>query len=130
MSNIADGAVVTFLCRGFYEGNRFLNGLTDAPVFGGVDLEIIPGLQSLNICAGGYATSPGEIEDGELPNYQRRRSRLIEHTLRRDGEDFVVAFQPEDTIVFRNGDPAALRKICGVLRWKIISDTALSVVDL
>jgi hypothetical protein len=57
MSNIADGAVVTFLCRGFYEGNRFLNGLTDAPVFGGVDLEIIPGLQSLNICAGGYATS-------------------------------------------------------------------------
>jgi hypothetical protein len=36
MSNIADGAVVTFLCRGFYEGNRFLNGLTDAPVFGGL----------------------------------------------------------------------------------------------
>ena len=33
MSNIVDGAVVTFLCRGFSEGNRFLNGLTDAPVF-------------------------------------------------------------------------------------------------
>ena len=42
MSNIADGAVVTFLCRGFLEGNRFLNGLTDAPAFGGVDLEIRP----------------------------------------------------------------------------------------
>ena len=54
--------------------------------------------------------------------------RLV--SLRRDGEDFVVAFQPEDTIVFRNGDPVALRKICGVLRWKIISDTALSVADL
>ena len=44
--------------------------------------------------------------------------------LRRDGEDFVVAFQPEDTIVFRNGDPVALHMICGLLRWKIISDTA------
>ena len=42
MSNIVDGAVVTFLCGGFLEGNRFLNGLTDAPVFGGVDLEIRP----------------------------------------------------------------------------------------
>jgi len=54
--------------------------------------------------------------------------RLV--SLRRDGKDFVVAFQPEDTIVFRNGDPAALRKICRLLRWKIVSDTALTVSDL
>ncbi len=50
--------------------------------------------------------------------------------LRRDGEDFVVAFQPEDTIVFRNGDPVALHMICGLLRCKIISYTALYVADL
>ena len=54
--------------------------------------------------------------------------RLV--SLRRDDLDFVVAFQPEDTIVFRNGDPAALRKICRLLRWKIVSDTAPTVSDL
>jgi hypothetical protein len=34
-------------------------------------------------------------------------------TLRRDGEDFVVAFYPEDIVVFRNPDPQALRKNFG-----------------
>jgi len=44
--------------------------------------------------------------------------------------DFVIAFQPEDVIVFRNDDAAALRKVCRQLRWKIISDTAYTVEDL
>jgi hypothetical protein len=51
-------------------------------------------------------------------------------SLRRDDADFVVAFQPEDVVVFRNPDACALRKICGQLRWKIISDTAYTVEDL
>jgi hypothetical protein len=32
-------------------------------------------------------------------------------SIRRDRDDFVVAYQPEDVIVFRNGDPRALRKM-------------------
>jgi hypothetical protein len=46
--------------------------------------------------------------------------RLV--TLRRDGNDFVVSFHPEDVIVFRHVEPISLRKVCAVLRWKIISD--------
>jgi hypothetical protein len=48
-------------------------------------------------------------------------------TMRRDGNDFVVAFQPDDIIVFRNQDAVALRKVCRSLRWEIVSDaTALA----
>jgi hypothetical protein len=57
-----------------------------------------------------------------------RPRRLV--TLRRDGEDFVVAFYPEDIVVFRNPDLQALRKMCTFLRWKIISDTASSDDDI
>ncbi len=53
-----------------------------------------------------------------------RPKRLV--TLRRDGEDFVIAFYPEDIVVFRNADPQALRKMCCFLRWKIIRDTTAS----
>jgi hypothetical protein len=53
---------------------------------------------------------------------QDRPKRLV--TLRRDGDDFVVALYPEDAIVFRHGEPNALRKVCAGLRWKIISDGA------
>ena len=45
-------------------------------------------------------------------------------TLRRDGDDFVVTFYPEDAIVFRHTEPNALRKLCTVIRWKIISDSS------
>jgi hypothetical protein len=62
-------------------------------------------------------------------NYlEPKPKRLV--SLRRDNADFVVAFQPEDVIVFRNPDPRALRRICGQLRWKIVSDTAYTVEDL
>jgi hypothetical protein len=50
--------------------------------------------------------------------------------LRRDNEDFVVVFQPEEIVVFRNRDAAALRRACRFLRWNIVSDTSLSVDDL
>jgi hypothetical protein len=51
-----------------------------------------------------------------------RPRRLV--TLRRDGDEFVVTFYPEDAIVFRHTEPNALRKVCTGLRWKIISDSS------
>ena len=50
--------------------------------------------------------------------------------LRRDDEEFIVTFQPEDSIAFRSHDAQALRKVCAFLRWKIVSDTALTADDL
>jgi hypothetical protein len=44
--------------------------------------------------------------------------------IRPDGEDFVVALMPEDIIVYRSDDVAALRKVCKSLRWAVVSDTA------
>jgi hypothetical protein len=46
-------------------------------------------------------------------------------TLRRDGEDFVVAFYPDDIVVFRNTDAQALVKMCSFLRWRIVGNMAL-----
>ena len=45
-------------------------------------------------------------------------------TLRRDGDDFVVLFYPEDIVVFRHNEPNALRKMRTFLRWKIIGDSS------
>jgi hypothetical protein len=50
-----------------------------------------------------------------------RPKRLV--TLRRDDNDFVVSFYPDDTVVFRHVEPISLRKVCTTLRWKIISDS-------
>jgi hypothetical protein len=44
-------------------------------------------------------------------------------SIRRDDKDFVVAFQPEDFVVFRNGHASALRNVCRLLRWEIVDDT-------
>ncbi len=44
-------------------------------------------------------------------------------TMRRDGEDFVIATHTDGLIIFRNNDPDALRKLCRSLRWEIIRDT-------
>jgi hypothetical protein len=49
-------------------------------------------------------------------------------SIRPDGDDFVVAFEPEDFVIFRNQDAHALRKICRLLRWDIVSDTASATV--
>ena len=59
---------------------------------------------------------------------QDKPRRLV--SLRRDETDYVVAFQPDDVIVFRNPDAHALRKLCRQLRWEIISDTAYTLEDL
>jgi hypothetical protein len=48
--------------------------------------------------------------------------------IRRDGDDFVVSFMPNDVIIFRNESADALRQLCKGLRWAVVSDTALASV--
>jgi len=43
-------------------------------------------------------------------------------SISRDDKDFVVAFQPENLIVFRHNEANALRRVCHSLRWEIVSD--------
>jgi hypothetical protein len=48
------------------------------------------------------------------------RRRVV---IRRDDTDFVVVFQPENLVAFRNVDASALRKACEFLRWEVVSET-------
>src|ERR1700733_466152 len=50
--------------------------------------------------------------------------------LHRDDDEFVITFQPEDSIAFRSHDAKALRKVCAFLRWKIVSNTSLTHTPL
>jgi hypothetical protein len=59
------------------------------------------------------------------PLQQPRRQVAI----RRDGEDFVIALQPEDLIVFRNENAGALRRACNFLRWQVVADTDIEPND-
>jgi hypothetical protein len=43
-------------------------------------------------------------------------------SIRCDDNDFVVVFEPEDLIVFRNSSADALRKACYFLRWEVVSE--------
>lgn len=43
-------------------------------------------------------------------------------SIRRDHPDFVVAFHPENVVVFRHQNAHALRKVCWKLRWEIVAD--------
>jgi hypothetical protein len=53
-------------------------------------------------------------------------------SIRRDDKDFVVAFQPEDHVIFRHQDASALRNVCRKLRWEIIDDKSVpnSLTDM
>ena len=46
-------------------------------------------------------------------------------SIRRDDNDFVVAYQPEDHVVFRHQSAKALRDVCRKLRWEIIDDKSI-----
>jgi hypothetical protein len=46
-------------------------------------------------------------------------------SIRRDDKDFVVAFQPEDHVIFRHQDANALRNVCRKLRWEIVDDRSV-----
>ena len=43
----------------------------------------------------------------------------------RDGNDFIVVFQPEDHVIFRHYSANALRHVCRKLQWKIIEDNSI-----
>jgi hypothetical protein len=47
-------------------------------------------------------------------------------SIRRDDSEFVVAFQAEGLVAFRNADAGALRKVCHHLRREIVADSSLS----
>jgi hypothetical protein len=49
--------------------------------------------------------------------------------IRRDGNDFVAAFQPEDFIALRNDSATALRKVCHFLGWVVVSDVIADPKD-
>jgi hypothetical protein len=43
----------------------------------------------------------------------------------RDGDDFTVAFQPENHVIFRHHSAIPLRHVCRKLRWEIIEDKSI-----
>ena len=43
-------------------------------------------------------------------------------SIKPDGSDFVVAFQPDNVVVFRHRLANELRVLCRKLRWEIVSD--------
>jgi len=51
-------------------------------------------------------------------------------SIARDGADFIVAFQPSNVVVFRHNNAGELRKMCGRLRWQVVSDTVAQPGDL
>jgi len=50
-------------------------------------------------------------------------------SIKRDGEDFVVARQPDGAVIFRHKEAIALRKLCRSLRYEIVSDTVAEPND-
>jgi hypothetical protein len=55
------------------------------------------------------------IDGNALGSAPRRRV-----SIKSDGDDFVVSFQPENIVVFRHNEVNALRRICRSLHWEII----------
>jgi len=51
-------------------------------------------------------------------------------SISRDGADFIVAFQPDNIVVFRHPEASKLRKLCHSLRWEIVSDALPDTSDL
>ena len=46
-------------------------------------------------------------------------------SIARDGDDFTVAFQPENHVIFRHRSVVPLRNICRKLQWKIVEDKSI-----
>ena len=68
--------------------------------------------------AQGYLMS--EVTDRIFKSRGYGRGRRV--SIARDGDDFTVAFQPENHVIFRHRSVVPLRDICRKLRWKIIED--------
>jgi hypothetical protein len=50
-------------------------------------------------------------------------------SIRRDDNDFVIVFQPEDLVAFRNASATALRKVCHFIQWEVVNDTVPEAGD-
>jgi hypothetical protein len=46
-------------------------------------------------------------------------------SIARDGDDFTVAFEPENHVIFRHRSAVPLRHVCRKLRWEIIEDKSI-----
>jgi len=51
-------------------------------------------------------------------------------TISRNGEDFVVAFLPQNIVAMRHSEAKELRRMCHSLRWEIVSDTTPEADDI
>jgi hypothetical protein len=63
----------------------------------------------------------------ETNNYFFQRPKRAV-AIRRDGDDFVVSFMPNDVVIFRNESVDALRKLCKGLRWAVVCDIATATI--
>jgi hypothetical protein len=54
--------------------------------------------------------------------YQRPKRSVA---IRRDGDDFVVSFMPDDHVIYRHESAFALRRLCEQLRWAVVYDAAV-----
>lgn len=77
-------------------------------------------------CPGGVMSALDAVETFRKSAFAFRR----QVTISRDGEDFVVTFQPDNIVALRHNQPNALRKMCRSLRWEIVSDTVAEPDDI
>ena len=64
-----------------------------------------------------------EVTDKIFKSRGYGRGRRV--SIARDGDDFTVAFQPENHVIFRNRSAVPLRHVCRKLRWEIIEDKSI-----
>jgi hypothetical protein len=83
---------------------------------GGRKLATATLLARLSVVRGWHMSVQSEATSAHLP--PRRQV-----SIGRDGEDFVVSFQPHNIVVFRHDEADPLRRICHSLGWEILSDT-------
>jgi hypothetical protein len=64
-----------------------------------------------------------EVTDKIFKSRGYGRGRQV--SIARDGEDFTVAFQPENHVIFRHHSAIPLRQVCRKLQWKIVEDKSI-----
>jgi len=64
-----------------------------------------------------------EVTDKIFKSRGYGRGRRV--SIARDGDDFTVAFQPENHVIFRHHSAIPLSDVCRKLRWEIIEDKSI-----
>jgi len=64
-----------------------------------------------------------EVADRIFKSRGYGRGRRV--SIARDGDDFTVAFQPENHVIFRHHSAIPLRHVCRKLRWEITEDKSI-----